>query len=188
MYCSNCGTKIDYESNFCINCGAPLNNVNSPQPTAPSPLAPEVLGMGWYKFLIYFSMFAGAILNLYNAYQLISGEIYQLQADYVYRIFDGLKEFDVVIGILFIGLAALGIYTRFRLANFRKNGPLMITVSYIVLITLQLIYVIGLTIIIPSEQFDSTVYGSTLINIVTSIVMIIINAVYFKKRKHLFVN
>ena len=37
--------------------------------------------MAWYKFLIYFSLIAGAVINIIYSFTYISGGIYYVQTD-----------------------------------------------------------------------------------------------------------
>ena len=60
--------------------------------------------MGWHKFLIYFGLWAGAIINAIFGINYITGITYQsegldsTQIDNLYRNIDGLKAADVIYG------------------------------------------------------------------------------------------
>lgn len=189
MYCSNCGTKIDYESKFCINCGAELSQ-NASQNSEPSPLAQKPLGMGWFNFLIYFALFAGAVINTVNGVRYITGLLYgdSLQAHFVYRTFDGLKTVDVIMGILCIAVAVFGLFTRFQLAKFCKKGPTLLVLLYASIVVIDLFYIVGLLVVIPADSIREINFTNPVVSTLVPFVMIFINLAYFKKRKHLFVN
>ena len=74
--------------------------------------------MRWFKFLIYFSLFAGALLNLGNAVIYLTGSGYDGKADLVWAFFDGLKGLDTFMGIACILIAIFQVFTRFKLSSF----------------------------------------------------------------------
>lgn len=188
MFCPKCGKQIDYETKFCMDCGTELNSADSQQ--SQPPVLQQELKMGWFKFLIYFSLFASAVLNLISGISFLTGSRYggKEDAELVYETFEKLKTLDMIMGVLCIILGVLALITRFRLAKFRKDGPLTLAILYIATSIVNIIYIISFVSIIPSfitEQMDFT---STITSIIVGIVMIFVNAIYFKKRKHLFVN
>jgi hypothetical protein len=199
MYCTNCGAQLPDDAKFCTCCGTKIvSSQSSSQPQATvspayqtSPTESTVSGtmpMGWFKFLIYFSLWAGAVLNLYNGIATATGLAYASaggDADLVYLYYgNGLKVLDIIIGISFIALAGFQIYTRFRLARFRKDGPTWLYAIYIAALVLSIIHNAGFTMITGFNAFST----DTISNIIGNIVMLVINYFYFKKRRHLFVN
>ena len=115
----------------------------------------------------------------------ISGSQYGMYADMVYAMFGGLKALDVIVGLGCIAIAALQIFTRFRLAGFYKNGPVLLLVVYAAAAALTLVQIIGANIILPDlgESLDMT---SAIINVAMNAVMAFANYVYFNKRKEMF--
>lgn len=181
MFCPSCGTEISNDSTFCSNCGVAIANDSA---TSNSPTNTNELGMKWYKFLIYFALFAGAVLNAINGIQLISGNAYGEKSDFYYAFFKGLRVGDAIIGIICIVLAVFAIYVRFRLAQYRADGPKLILLFYAAVTVLNILTLVFALIIIPSNyRGDMT---SSIITIVVNIVMFIANKVYFDKRGHLF--
>lgn len=203
---------------FCPNCGTAAQAAQQPAPQQPAPQQPapqqpvyqqpiyqqpnyqqapvgyppvvfvEEPPMKWFKFLIYFSLWAGAVLNAITAIGMLTGSIYGAEAELVYAVFSDLKGLDTLMGVLSLALAAFGIFTRFRLAGYKRNGPLMLMIVYIASALLNLIYVIGLNAALPSialEMIDTT---SAYSSIISSVVMVIVNHIYFKKRSHLFIH
>ena len=144
--------------------------------------------MKWFKFLIYFALFAGAALNAISGIQMLTGEVYGEYKEYVYAVFEDLKTLDMIVGILMLATAALGIYTRFRLAGYYANGPKMLSVVYAMAVLVNLVYIIGVNSILSEAVMESVDTSSSITSMLVSAVMIIINNTYFKKRAHLFVN
>ena len=204
MFCYKCGAQISENSTFCANCGTALQANGNPQPNnnpyAPAyqqqpvsyqqpmnyqqPVNPE-LTMKWYKFLIYFALWAGALFNGIGGFTTMTGANYGYEKDLVYRYFEGLQVLDVIMGLCLIAVAALGIYTRQRLAGYFKNGPQMVTYLYAANAILSIIYIIGLNIVVP-EVVEMLDMSSTIVGIVTSAVMVFVNKAYFAKRTKFF--
>lgn len=147
------------------------------------------LPMKWHKFLIYFSLWAGAVLNLLSAYQYSTGVIYGSleKADIIYSLYDGLKFIDTMMTVMLIAIAVFSIVTRFALAQYKKNGPALLMALYILNIVCSAAYIFmvsNITALGISELMDSSSYSS----LISSIVMIFINKIYYDKRASLFVN
>ncbi len=178
--CPNCGSAINEGQNFCLKCGAAIT-----PPTEQHP-------MKWYKFLIYFSLFAGAVLNVIAAILYITGAVYpatsggQATAKLVYEVYgSSLKTVDVLYGIVMLCLAAFCIVTRFKLSGFKKGAPVYLYVVYIADVVLTLIYNIALT---AATNIPSIFTVSNISSIIATVIMVILNYIYFKKRQDLFVN
>ena len=186
MFCPNCGASVNDGNSFCANCGAPLSTANAQQPQYQQPLAPEPK-MKWFKFIIYFGLFAGALVNFLSGFSLLTGSIYEGDAELVYAFFDELESIDTLVGIALIALAAFGVFVRFRLSGFYQNGPALLNATYIAAIVISIVYLMGVSSVLGdfAEGMDFSSYISS---VVSSIAMVIINTIYFKKRKHLFVN
>ena len=147
--------------------------------------------MKWFKFIIYFQLFANCVLNAINAITTFTGSQYQGIADMVYSYVDGLQAVDTVYGVLLLAVAAFAIVVRFRLAKFCTNGP---TLYYILLgaqLAISVIYLIGVSAVVSNSMiadYYQPDYTSVISNVVTTGVMLTCNIIYFKKRMHLFVN
>lgn len=148
--------------------------------------------MKWYKFLIYFLLFASALANLASGISNITGGIYASQsagevtADMVYSTFgSALKAADVILGIATIAIAVFTIYTRFRLAKYKANAPMCICIFYVANAALSLIYKVAATII-TGENMVLNVSG--IVSIIVTVVVVFLNHVYFSIRRELFIN
>ena len=197
MFCSKCGNQIADDVAFCPQCGAATASQNAQQPAyqqpvsqqPAQPLQPE-LPMKWFKFQINFALWAGAILNAINAFSMLTGSAYGTdgEAELVYAMFKDLKTLDMACGIFLLALAAFGIYTRFQLAKFKKNGPTMLAILYAGVVVFDLVYVLGCSNILPQYVLDYVDFTTFYSAMAGSVVALAINITYFKKRAHLFVN
>ena len=138
--------------------------------------------MNWYKFIIYFQLFACALLNTITGIMYLTGAHYQGKADLVYAFFAGLRAVDIIMGIIVLGMAALAIYVRQCLAHYKAGAPM----KYVILLTINavvsLLYVIIASIIIGKSALTVSVIS----NIVGTIVVAALSYTYFQKRKFMF--
>jgi hypothetical protein len=157
------------------------------------PVQPEVSidpmgdarGMKWFKFIIYFQLFANAVLNVINAIRLLTGVQYGDNASLVYTYFPSLKTADILFGICCLALAGFAIFTRHRLAKFFRNGPMLYYILMAASVVLSLIYLIMASSALH-VSLGEVMDASTIASMLTSLVMLIVNWVYFNKRADLF--
>ena len=141
-------------------------------------------GMKWFKFIIYFQLWASMLVYLVTAGKYLTGAYYEGNAEMVYRFFPALQPLDIVMGVVCLALAVYAVVVQRALAKFRAKGPMMYYLMYIVNTAVTVLYLIIGSIIIGQSAFTAEVAGS----IIGSLVMIFINIPYFNNRKHLFVN
>ncbi len=152
----------------------------------------EDLGMGWFKFIIYFQLFATALMSLYNAYAFISGSIYNIAGAtpaMIYKRFPSLKTVGIICGLIYLAVAGVAIYTRFQLAGFKKNGPIMYFVVIGMVIFATAIYLIGVASAVSKQGLSASraITPNTYGILAGYITLIVVNVIYFNKRKKLFV-
>lgn len=190
MYCRFCGNKMPDDSVFCPKCGKSLDSENQadtlPQ-TANSAPTPK-LGMKWYKFLIYFSLFFGAFLYLVYGYQFLTGSVYaissngEVTAELVYEFYGPLLHFlDVFYGISTIALAVFSIVVRNKLAKFNADALTWFYAYQVGNIIVGAVYIIGAALV-TGQTLSETSIG----NLIGSLILLFINVRYFTKREYLF--
>lgn len=213
MFCKNCGAQCNEGAKFCPACGTDLTPPTAPeQPAYQQPAQPVYqqpvmyqqpaqpvyqqpvqviyqpvvqVPMKWFKFMIYFVLFASAVICLSNGIRLMTGAVYEDSADLMYAMFDGLQILDIIVGALMVGMAALSIYARFRLAGYYKDGPKMLTYVYVADIAVSLIYLIGLAIVAGGDLV-SELFVEYVPTMAYSVALIFANYSYFKKRECMF--
>ena len=141
-------------------------------------------GMKWFKFIIYFQLWASMLVYLVTAGKYLTGAYYEGSAEMVYDFFPALQPLDIVMGVFCLALAVYAVVVQRALAKFRAKGPMMYYLMYIVNTAVTVLYLIIGSIIIGQSAFTAEVAGS----IIGSIVMLFVNIPYFNNRKHLFVN
>lgn len=193
MYCENCGSEIVQGSKFCGNCGAPVkaaaNPVEQPylyqsQQETTAAEAPQ-LPMKWFNFLTKFALIAGAVLNFLASLTYLTGTIESegnVSPEYVYSMYPGLKFCDIFMGLALIAIGVFAIITRNKLAKFKADGPKSLYITYVLNIAAVIAYAVWTAVV--TGTFNFSVIGS----VVIEIGYIVLNYIYFNKRKQLFVN
>ncbi len=169
------------------------NNPYMPQVPYNQPVykpSPADYEMKWFKFVIYFQLFFTAVYQLISAYIISTGRHYINEygnnvSDLVYEVFPGLQSLDTTMGVLMIVLAVYAIITRFMLSGYKKAGPPMYIVFYILGILISGYYLIRARSVASEVELDLTEYY---VQVVYNIIIMALNIVYFNKRKELFVN
>lgn len=142
--------------------------------------------MKWYKFVINVQLFITAMTCIYNAFGLLSGNSYgQGVSEQVYAYYgNGLRVFDTFLGIVYFLTGAYSIVTRQSLKNLKKSGPMMYLFCYVINAAINLFVIMG------SYYFTGVFAVSALevLMFLEAAVCIVLNYIYFKKRKDVFVN
>ena len=163
-------------------------SVNIPQAT--NQTNSQLLSMAWYKFLIYFGLIAGAVINFIYSLNYISGGIYfvetngEVSAEQVYAYYGmGLQVVDVFYGVFLIAFAILAFIVRHKLANYKSDSLKFIKIFYSLSAGMPILYAI-LVAVITRQPLSA----QTVISAIVGVVFLLFNIKYFKKRVHLFVN
>ena len=180
-YCPKCGAESTGGS-FCARCGAPLSgevsstgsvfvasNEQSQTQTqlAVDPAAdPSTYKLGWHKFLIYFSLWLSALINIGTAIMLLQYSQY--------------STYFAVLGLLGLAIGIFAIYVRFQLAKFKKGAPKKLLALYIIDASIGIIALL--------INLGAGVYDNNSASLVVSIAMVFINWRYYSSREALFIN
>ena len=180
MVCKNCGRELTENESFCPACG--VSAIGDPDTGNRAHFLSLVYPMKWYKFLIYFALFAGAVTNVISALLTILGFF---TASAVYEMYPAALPYDICVAVIALALAALDLYTRHALVTYKKIGPVLLCISY----AIPAVHT-AVAVIIGSAITEGLIsFGiSQVSGIVVSIVMVVVNYVYFKKRQDMFIN
>lgn len=195
MQCYKCGGQIPENSLVCLLCGTEMSQrarAGFQSGGANYGMHTQYTPMNWFKFLIYFMLFADAVISVTNAYGFITGSIYSVISAGEYTAADiygkygvALRIADMLYAACLIIFAVLTVVARYRLAGFKKDGPVYLYVAYTLSIVFSLAYAIAENIIMG---IDYQVIASAVVSMIPQAVFVYLNYLYFKKRKHLFVN
>ncbi|MBR0091634.1 MAG: zinc ribbon domain-containing protein [Lachnospiraceae bacterium] len=203
MFCRNCGANLNDNAAFCPSCRAATGQQQVVNAGTPYAFQPSIgmanttqqqyqqqqteLPMNWFKFIIYFQLFASCVVASISAITLITGAIWDGQgipSNLLYAMYPSLRIVCIIAGIVEIGVAVFSILCRQKLAGFQKGGPQFYWGLLATNIILSVFLTIALSSILGVAVIDSTI--ST--QLVVGAVMLGVNVVYFRKRMHLFVN
>ena len=158
-YCSYCGTKINTE----ISKNAPASDPYRPDVAPQSePIVQPEFPMKWHKFMIYFALWANAVIYILNGLVLFS--------------LTSSSPIAGILGLIFLGIAVWAIYVRFQLAGLRTGAPKKLLIWMIVSVAMGLLSAIG--------NGDSQAIPA----VIGSISYAVWNWRYYSSREELFVN
>lgn len=152
----------------------------------------------WHKFMIYFSLWAGAIFTLGYSAAFFTGSVYGEIGRRFYLVFPIMQWVDIAYAAALLTLAVYQIYTRFQLAGFRHGAPKKLLSLYAAMFIADLAYVLCSSTIVARQlinlgQPDAAekvgyFVGKSLWNLLPIVIMFLINKKYYGNRKELFVN
>ena len=145
--------------------------------------------MKWHKFLVYFGLWAGALLSFVNGIRLLTGSVYgsEYNRDRVYSVYSAMKSVDVIAGFLMILVGIFYVYTTIQLIQFRAKGPKLLFALYFIAAGVSILYLIlaSSTTGLSLADLGGTSYLSS---IVGAVIGAAICKVYYDKRAAMFVN
>ncbi len=149
------------------------------------------LGMKWFKFLIYFWLFFGAFEDFAQSLVLFFNYKNEL-IDFEYYFYGNLRWLGILFAVVWLAIAAYGIYIRFRLARFRKGAPKQYIIYEIINKVVLLVFSFAGELAMCQEMMIATLIsiliGVIIGSVLGGLVYIYLNVIYFRKRDHLFVS
>lgn len=186
MYCKNCGAVIARNQTNCSICGAkaPLENERPDYIPAQQTYPPKTdMSMIWYTILIYVLLFFfAAVYVLYGMSRLV--ECYFGTGEY--SRYAELKTYGMASGIAMLLFALFTVYTRFRLARYRKHSINLLAIVCVIPPLFDMLVQIS---IYKSHGVDLRFVGglgNLLLFVMLSMAALIANLAYFGNRKELF--
>ena len=169
-----------------------------PQPGQPVYISTDKFGgfpMKWYKFMTYFGVWASAVIHFITGVSRVTGNLIR-SVNEVSEVNPFKQIGDVIYGVILLGVAALAIVTGFALLNLKKNAPVLLHSLFIASSAVSVIYDLILTIVNSENVNYLFVSGSGLIAGITSLIIscgvsaliIVLNVIYYNKRKQFFIN
>ena len=206
MQCPKCRAAMPNGAKYCTECGAKLPVQPDSVPNVPQPAIQEApayeaqpvmteaasavqerpVKLKWFKFLIYFALWSGGILTALYSFAYFTGTVLGIGIDteLVYSYYPLQRVFHIFSGLENIAYGVFAIYTRYRLAQFRRNGPACLYALYIAQFVFALLVQV-VTSLILGEWLEGY---SFVANFLVFGLILGLNMKYFRKRKHLFVN
>ncbi|MDE5994056.1 MAG: zinc ribbon domain-containing protein [Oscillospiraceae bacterium] len=198
MFCKNCGNLISEADKFCQSCGAPIaQDTIAPASQTSETLESQVsqqavqnpIGMKWYKFVVNVQLFLSMLMCVYNGYMYLSGTMYggEEEREIVYTVFPKLKTLDIVFGIIYIIYIGFLIIIRYRLVKFKKNAPTLYILNFLIQNVLEWVWVVNANSYVSKSGSDLSFSSSDMVfRLIFCLIYILLNIVYFRKRKFMF--
>lgn len=215
--CPACGYIAVFEKE-CPKCGRlieePITNesVNCEQQKTYSegipPWTTDDFSMKWYNFLTKWLLWVSALGSLIGVvkyftgfhyygpwtYSAVAGDWVRVTPELIYELFGTpLRVLDIFMLFASGALAVFTIITKFKLESFKKEAPTYLYIMYIANVVINIIYLICIIAIAESTFISGMVdYVGTIAEAVFSFVcwgvFLVLNYIYFNKRKVLFKN
>ena len=188
--CDKCGWENPDEENLCQRCGAPLQDKQT-LIQIDEKNEDKSLPMNWHNFLAYFSIWAGAVLNFFTGFSTMTGMSYGELKDQVYYTFKGIGFVDCFSGILIIALSIFGFYVAYSLLKKKKDAPKKLIELYIMGGVIKLLYNLIIALIISGKIPNYNLINSIATAVgafLATLLFVVLNRIYYRKRAHLFVN
>ncbi|MCD8200104.1 MAG: hypothetical protein LUD25_04025 [Coriobacteriaceae bacterium] len=149
--------------------------------------------MKWYKFLIYFWLPVSIFVGILDGVFLLIGLHWNEGADILQGVsvsLGAVKTVDVVLGVLYICSGCLAWAARHTLARYRTSAINWLVLFFVCDVVLSIVYTLCLYVATGTfVQFVHTWhFVGLLASALVSIIFILINQIYFDKRRDLFVN
>lgn len=181
MLCPKCGADIPHEAESCPACGWE----NSAQGMDKY----QGFGMRWYRCMVFFGLWASALVSLGTGVCIFTGWIYDGDVQSAYARFGLLRYLDRTAGVLFVLNAVLFMIAAIRMLRLKKGAPTLTTVCYAANIVLSLVYVCIFYARLHTHfiGFGELFFATVAYTLIPSVILLGIHLVYFKKRAVLFV-
>lgn len=204
-FCPKCG----YKNNTAEQNNIGMDTVNYPPHCRGTASVRPAFPMKWYKFLKVM-LWISLLLNLGSAFNCFMGTNYTEFKDNLFAEIPLWRYVDICAGIFCIAMSVYSFVVWRSLHNYKADSLMLLIISYILNIIFLLIYIIVLSSIVKisgvttiysksslpggyTYYLDLNAYLSSFAQTIgtqigSSILGIIINYNYFKKRAFMFVN
>ena len=148
----------------------------------------NTMPLKWHKFLIYFSLWVDAIQTLRYSVAFFTGAVYGEVGRRFYQVFPAMQLVDGTYGLVLVGVSAFQIYTRFQLAAFKRNAPQKLLILSALSPVIQWPYLIILSTVTGVALSNVHSLSRFISELAGAVIFVVLNKIYYDKRKELFVN
>jgi|GEM_PF-3656462 len=167
--------------------GTPQNGLAQSTP-AYNTVATRAMNMKWYWFATNIQSILSAIAFFLFALVYLTGSIYStnygIPAEKFYSVYPALKVVDYCYAIALILLGTFSLVIRHGLKKRYQNAPFYYMASYAIPLIVSFLYRVETGVLFGASTFSPTFFAQ--IPVIGG--YIVLNYVYFKKRRHLFPN
>ena len=143
------------------------------------------LGMKWHKFLLFLLWIGAALYIVSGIGYAFGGELlYGELGAVIYAAAPALATFDFACGVAMIIIGLFQFVMRGRLKRLCKNGPALLTASYVILIVFNVVS--GVVPAILAPQYLTMDTATIMSTVFSNILWLSVNSSYYKKRMGMF--
>ena len=150
------------------------------------------LPMNWYNFVVNVQYILILLFNVVAIEMLlVQGGVFGSKEgqEFMYGASGAFIAADVIYIILIVIASILCVLVRQKLVKFQKDAWKWYIGYLIFNLAASVLYYIGLASIYGSLGFEASVFGPRIIgSLLGTVICVVLNYIYFNKRKHLFVN
>lgn len=147
----------------------------------------------WHKFTIYFALFTLTAITLFVAvpffigktHAVINGSQIIFNNAQIYAQHPMMQTYDILFGIFFVMYAILIVITRQKLAGFKKDALQLLYTCLVVSVLIPAAYAVTNIVVIG---FLRIYFYLIVVSMIAAVILFLIYAVYYGKRKSLFTN
>lgn len=185
----------------------PAQAYSPAQPTYENPIEQQPFKMKWFKFLVNFALWLTAISGVVMGIMYITGNAVsytvndeRIATEKMFEAAPSLKTACIISGGMMIVTGILALLTIFQLKGFKKLGPVLLYVVLLLSAVATLIVNLAAASAAPDvfkgipvtkssvDAVANTLRSTGIASLVAGLIGVILNYIYFNKRKSLFVN
>ena len=186
--CKNCGTEIRDEDRICYRCGTEYVEEESMTEEKTDTADPKAYKLKWHKTFIAILMIAGAARVFFSVQAITGWNLYIYNGVditvLVNMFYPGIKELNIVYGVMGLLTAILMYCVGFWLIKFRRKALKWMGIMFLGWIAVRVLYIGAVSLVSKRNSFENSTIIST---IVGYMILGVINWVYYSKRKEMFV-
>ena len=191
--CKNCGTEIRDEDRICYRCGAEYveeapESVTEGESGLTEETSVPKYKLKWHILFIAILMIAGAARVFFSVQAITGWNLYTINGVditvLVNMFYPGIKELNIVYGVIGLLTAILMYCVGFWLIKFRRKALKWMGIMFLGWIAVRVLYIGAVSLVSKRNSFENSTIIST---IVGYMILGVINWVYYSRRKELFV-
>ena len=139
----------------------------------------------WYKFLIYFALWAIALINFVVGFMFIYGTHYKISAlsqNIIYNYYLDLKQLDIFLGYMHFLVSIYIIIVGYYLSALKVGAPNMLLAMHVIIIFFRIFYIM----VCPLNLHAFNIFN--ILSLIINVLTMFYEYYYFKKCKHAFIN
>ena len=186
--CKNCGTEIRDEDRICYRCGTEYVEEESVTEEKTDTADPKAYKLKWHKTFIALLLISGIIRIILSVQAITGRNVYRYNgADataLINMLYPGIKELNIIYGIVGLLTAILMYCVGFWLIKFRRKALKWMGIMFLGWIAVRVLYIGAVSLVSKRNSFENSTIIST---IVGYMILGVINWVYYSKRKEMFI-